>query len=70
MAIGTAIVTALYILINVVYLLVLPLHGSPEAATLAGRGIQYATDDRVATAVAESGPRQSWGLRHGPCSSC
>ena len=54
MAIGTAIVTALYILINIVYLLVLPLHGSPEAATLAGRGIQYATDDRVATAVAES----------------
>ncbi|MBJ6109293.1 amino acid permease [Hymenobacter sp. BT523] len=54
MAIGTAIVTALYILINVVYLLVLPLHGSPEATTLAGRGIRYATDDRVATAVAES----------------
>ncbi len=53
MALGTAIVTALYILINVVYLLVLPLHGSPEATTLAGRGIQYATDDRVATAVAE-----------------
>ena len=54
MAIGTAIVTALYILINIVYLLVLPLHGSPEAATIAGRGIQYATDERVATAVAES----------------
>jgi len=54
MAIGTAIVTALYILINVVYLLVLPLNGSPDAATLAGRGIMYATDDRVATAVAES----------------
>lgn len=54
MAMGTAIVTALYILINVVYLLVLPLHGSPEATTVAGRGIQYATDDRVATAVAES----------------
>jgi APA family basic amino acid/polyamine antiporter len=59
MAIGTAIVTALYILINVVYLLVLPLKGSPEATTLAGRGIQYAADERVATAVAESvmGPR-------------
>ena len=59
MAIGTAIVTVLYILINVVYLLVLPLKGSPEATTLAGRGIQYATDDRVATAVAESvmGPK-------------
>jgi len=54
MALGTAIVTVLYILINVVYLLVLPLQGAPEAATLAGRGIQYATDDRVATAVAES----------------
>ena len=54
MAIGTAIVTALYILINIVYLLVLPLHGSPDAATVAGRGIQYATDDRVATAVVES----------------
>ena len=54
MAIGTAIVTVLYILINVVYLLVLPLHGAPEAATVAGRGIQYATDERVATAVAES----------------
>ncbi|MGI4866532.1 MAG: APC family permease [Janthinobacterium lividum] len=54
MALGTAIVTVLYILINVVYLLVLPLHGSPEATTLAGRGIQYAADDRVATAVAES----------------
>ncbi|OON70197.1 APC family permease [Hymenobacter sp. CRA2] len=53
MAIGTAIVTALYILSNIVYLLVLPLQGSPEATTLAGRGIMYATDDRVATAVAE-----------------
>lgn len=53
MAIGTGIVTALYILVNVVYLLVLPLPGSPEATTLAGRGIMYATDDRVATAVAE-----------------
>jgi APA family basic amino acid/polyamine antiporter len=54
MAMGTAIVTVLYILINVVYLLVLPLQGSPDATTLAGRGIQYAADDRVATAVAES----------------
>jgi APA family basic amino acid/polyamine antiporter len=54
MAIGTAIVTALYILSNVVYLLVLPLAGSPDATTVAGRGIMYAQDDRVATAVAES----------------
>ncbi|TPG63592.1 APC family permease [Hymenobacter nivis] len=54
MVIGTGIVTALYILLNIVYLLVLPLAGSPEAATVAGRGIMYAKDDRVATAVAES----------------
>ncbi|GAA3926962.1 APC family permease [Hymenobacter algoricola] len=64
MAIGTAIVTALYILINIVYLLVLPLAGSPEATTIAGRGIMYATDDRVATAVAESvlGPAGAYVL--------
>jgi APA family basic amino acid/polyamine antiporter len=64
MAIGTAIVTALYILINVVYLLVLPLNGSPEATTVAGRGIMYAADDRVATAVAESvlGPAGAYVL--------
>lgn len=54
MVIGTAIVTALYLLINVVYLLALPLQGSSAAATVAGRGIMYAQDDRVATAVAES----------------
>lgn len=54
MVIGTGIVTVLYILLNIVYLLVLPLAGSPEAATVAGRGIMYAKDDRVATAVAES----------------
>ncbi|SNC64514.1 amino acid/polyamine/organocation transporter, APC superfamily [Hymenobacter gelipurpurascens] len=54
MALGTAIVTALYILINIVYLLVLPLKGDPEATTVMGRGIMYATNERVATAVAES----------------
>ncbi len=54
MALGTGIVTALYILINVVYLLVLPLHGDPTATDVAGRGIMYAANDRVATAVVES----------------
>lgn len=64
LAIGTAIVTALYLLINVVYLLTLPLVGSPEATTVAGRGIMYAQDDRVATAVAESvlGPAGAYVL--------
>ncbi|OUJ74461.1 APC family permease [Hymenobacter crusticola] len=54
MAIGTAIVTALYLLINLMYLMVLPLQGDPQATTLAGRGLMYATNDLVATAVAES----------------
>ncbi|WP_139922550.1 APC family permease [Hymenobacter sp. DG01] len=54
MALGTAIVTALYILINVVYLLVLPLHGDPNATDVLGRGIMYATNERVGTAAAES----------------
>jgi APA family basic amino acid/polyamine antiporter len=56
MAIGTGIVTGLYLLINVVYLLVLPLHGDPAAAAtdVISRGIMYAANDRVGTAVAES----------------
>jgi APA family basic amino acid/polyamine antiporter len=51
---GTGLVSLLYILANVAYLNVLPLHGSPDAATVFGRGIQHATQDRVASAVAES----------------
>ena len=47
-------VILLYILANVAYLNVLPLQGSADAATLFGRGIQHATQDRVASAVAES----------------
>jgi APA family basic amino acid/polyamine antiporter len=56
MAIGTGIVTGLYLLINLVYLLVLPLHGDPAAAAtdVMSRGIMYAANDRVGTAVAES----------------
>ncbi|MGA7160249.1 MAG: amino acid permease [Bacteroidota bacterium] len=53
LALGTGIVCILYILANVVYLSVLPLHGLPEGATVAERGIQFATSDRVGTAAAE-----------------
>ncbi|MDX2129474.1 MAG: amino acid permease [Chloroherpetonaceae bacterium] len=48
---GTAIVTAIYILANIAYLLVLPLKGMPDGATVIERGIQFATSERVATAV-------------------
>jgi APA family basic amino acid/polyamine antiporter len=53
MVVGSAIVTGLYLLINLVYLLVLPIQGTPEATTVMGQGIAYASNDRVATAVAE-----------------
>ncbi len=51
LAFGTALVLALYILCNVVYLLVLPLHGNPHGSTIVARGIQHASEDRVATAA-------------------
>jgi APA family basic amino acid/polyamine antiporter len=53
LAIGTGVVLLLYVLCNFVYLSVLPLAGDAGAATIAGRGIQFASEDRVATAVME-----------------
>ena len=53
LALGTGLVLAIYILANFVYLSVLPLHGDPNGATAITRGIQYASEDRVATAVME-----------------
>ncbi|WP_266202646.1 APC family permease [Pontibacter kalidii] len=53
MVIGSAIVMGIYMLINLVYLLVLPMHGSPDAATALGQGITFADNDRVAAAAAE-----------------
>ena len=50
---GTGIVLLLYIACNFIYLAVLPLHGSAEGASAIARGIQYASEDRVATAVME-----------------
>ena len=51
LALGTGIVIALYIGCNIIYLNVLPLAGSPNGANILQRGIQYATEDRVATAA-------------------
>jgi APA family basic amino acid/polyamine antiporter len=48
---GTLIVSILYILMNVVYLQSLPLRGIADGATVFEKGIQFATDDRVATAA-------------------
>jgi APA family basic amino acid/polyamine antiporter len=51
LALGTGAVILLYVLANVVYLNVLPLHGAADGATIMARGIQHASEDRVATAV-------------------
>ncbi|OFY48258.1 MAG: hypothetical protein A2X22_01415 [Bacteroidetes bacterium GWF2_49_14] len=48
---GTLIVSVLYMLANYVYIKVLPLSGSPDGVTAIERGIQFATNDRVATAT-------------------
>jgi APA family basic amino acid/polyamine antiporter len=51
LALGTGVVIALYIACNFIYLSVLPLAGSPTGSAILERGIQYASEDRVGTAV-------------------
>lgn len=51
---GTGLVCLLYILANISYLSVLPFNGVADGAGVVARGIQHATEDRVATAVVET----------------
>ncbi len=51
LALGTGVVIALYVACNFIYLCALPLVGNPDGTTLLERGIQFAKEDRVATAV-------------------
>ncbi|MCX6865583.1 MAG: amino acid permease, partial [Verrucomicrobia bacterium] len=48
---GTLLVSAVYLLTNLVYIRILPLAGSPDGQDVLSRGIQFATDDRVATSA-------------------
>jgi APA family basic amino acid/polyamine antiporter len=48
---GTGFVLTVYFLVSLAYLVVLPLHGDANGATVMARGIQYASEDRVATAA-------------------
>ncbi len=50
---GVGLVCLIYVAVNFVYLSVLPLQGSSEGIGLLERGIQYAEEDRVATAAAQ-----------------
>jgi APA family basic amino acid/polyamine antiporter len=52
LAIGTIIVTVLYLLANVAYLKLLPFWGNPNATDVMGQGLQFAANDRVGTAAA------------------
>lgn len=49
---GTGLVCIIYLLVNLSYMSVLPLAGDPNGADAMSRGIQFAAEDRVATAVA------------------
>jgi APA family basic amino acid/polyamine antiporter len=53
LAIGTGIVTLLYILANIAYMHVLPVIGFPEGSDVMARGMQFAVSDRVGAAAAE-----------------
>lgn len=48
---GTFIVSILYLLVNLVYIKILPILGNPFSNTVAEQGIQFAAEDRVATAA-------------------
>jgi APA family basic amino acid/polyamine antiporter len=60
LVLGTGFVLAVYFLVSLSYLLVLPMHGDLNGATAMARGIQHATEDRVATAALEQ-IFHSWG---------
>jgi APA family basic amino acid/polyamine antiporter len=48
---GTGLVIALYLLANLAYMRVLPVSGDPNGVAPIARGIEYAADGRVATAM-------------------
>ncbi|MBN1107687.1 MAG: amino acid permease [Bacteroidales bacterium] len=48
---GTLIVSVIYMFVNFVYIKILPLSGSADGVAALARGIQFASDDRVATAA-------------------
>ena len=53
LVLGTGFVLTVYFLVTLGYLLVLPMHGDMHGTTTMARGLQYASEDRVATAALE-----------------
>jgi basic amino acid/polyamine antiporter, APA family len=54
LVLGTGLVSVLYIVANLSYLSVLPYGGMAGGADVVARGVRFATEDRVGTAVAET----------------
>lgn len=52
LALGTGSVALIYLITNIVYIMILPVGGSPDASDVVGRGIMFASQDRVGTAAA------------------
>jgi APA family basic amino acid/polyamine antiporter len=48
---GVGFVLTIYFFVSLGYLVVLPMHGDPNGATALARGLQHASEDRVATAA-------------------
>jgi APA family basic amino acid/polyamine antiporter len=53
LVLGTGFVLTVYFLASLAYILVLPMHGDPNGATVMARGVQYAAEDRIGTAALE-----------------
>ena len=51
LVLGTGFVLTAYFLASAAYLVILPMHGDPNGATVLARGVQYAAEDRVGTAA-------------------
>jgi APA family basic amino acid/polyamine antiporter len=49
---GTSVVTILYVLANIAYIMLLPVSGSPDGHNALTKGIMFASQDRVGTAAA------------------
>jgi basic amino acid/polyamine antiporter, APA family len=49
---GTLIVTIVYVLANLAYLSLLPIHGIPNSSDIVSNGIMFASNDRVGAAAA------------------
>lgn len=49
--IGTSLVTIIYVLANIAYLIILPVKGDPNGQTVVEQGLMFAQNDRVGTAA-------------------